>query len=77
MSLVGSDISHLLKRCTLGAQSRYWYWQDVETMGIMKIFFLKKLYWSFRSYIVKGCMILHFQNQGCEKIGQIIAFCDV
>ena len=59
--------THHSKQCTLGAQSRHWYWLDLETMGIMKIFFLEKLCWPFRSYTVKGCVILYFQNQGCEK----------
>ena len=31
--------AHLSKQCTLGAQSRYWYWLDLETMGIVNIFF--------------------------------------
>ena len=32
--------------------------------------FLEKLCWPFRSYTVKGCVILYFQNQGCEKYTQ-------
>ena len=31
--------THLSKQCTLGAQSRHWYWLDLETMGILKTVF--------------------------------------
>ena len=68
--------AHPSKQCTLGAQSRHWYWLDLETTGILKIFFLYKSYRSFRSYTVKSCMVLYSKNQGCEKIGQIVAFSD-